>query len=87
MSNIIIPSSPKDQEDIFAVIKEISNSMMRQEAERDYQKEAFKELAEKYEIDAKLLKRIARDYHKDAFKKVVGETEDYTLLYETIIKD
>ncbi len=86
MSNIIIPSNPTDQKALLDGIKELSNSMTRAESERDYQKESIKELAEKYQIDAKFIRRMAVDYHKDTFDTKTEEFDDYTSLYETIIK-
>lgn len=87
MSNdIVVPSSPADQEAIFAVIKEISNSMTRAESEKDYQKEAINELSEKYAIDKKYFRRMAADYHKDQFDQKTAEADSYEQLYESIIK-
>lgn len=86
MSNIIIPSNPTDQKALLDGIKELSNSMTRAESEREYQKESVKALAEKYEIDAKFIRRMATDYHKDQFDTKSEEFDDYTTLYETIIK-
>ena len=82
--SIIVPSCPKDRKEIRQVIEQISNSTSRIEAEKEYQKEAFKELSERFELEQKFLKKMARDYHKNAYKKVMGEVEDYSLLYENI---
>lgn len=85
-TDIIIPSSPADREDLFSVIKEISNSKTRVEAEAEYQKEAIAALEEKYAIKAKHLRRMAQDYHKDQFDKKASEHDQYTELYEAIVK-
>jgi phytoene/squalene synthetase len=86
LSNIIVPSCPKDRKEIKDVIEQISNSMTRIEGEKEYQKEAFKELSERFEVDQKWLKKMATDYHKDTYSKTVGDLEDYSLLYENIIQ-
>lgn len=52
---------------------EMSASMTRAEGERDFQKEAVKEFADKWEIDKKILRKIARVYHKQNFYTVSGE--------------
>lgn len=85
-NDIIVPSSPVDQDAIFSVIKEISNSMTRAEGEKDYQKEAINELSEKYNIDKKYFRRMASDYHKDQFDQKAAEADSYEQLYETIVK-
>lgn len=86
MTDIIIPSSPADLEAIKKVIEEISNSMTRAEAEKDYQKEAISELAEKYGIEKKYIRRMANDYHKDSFDEKVSEMSDYEQLYESVME-
>ncbi len=82
---IVVPSSPADREAIFAVIKELSNSLTRQEGEADYRKEALKELSEKYEIDKKYLRQLLVDFHKDRFEEKSDERVQYEGLYEAII--
>jgi hypothetical protein len=83
-SDIIVPSSPEDLKDIFAVMKDISNSKTREQAEKDYQKETFKALQEKYGIKAKHFRRMAKDYHKDQFDRQKAESEAYADLYEAV---
>ena len=85
-NSIVVPTCPKDQKEIRLVIEEISNSKSRAEAESEYQKEAIKELAERFEIPAKQIKAMVMDYHKNTFDKKVAENEDYVILYETIMK-
>lgn len=83
--DIVIPSSPADREAIFAVIKELSNSLTRQEGEADYRKEALKELSDKYEIDKKYFRQLLVDFHKDRFEEKSDERVQYEGLYEAII--
>lgn len=86
MSDIIVPSSPADLEAINKVMKEISDSMTRQEGEAEFQKETFKELEEKYGVKSKHFRRMAKDFHKDEFDKKVSEEEDYQQLYESVFE-
>ena len=85
-AEIIIPSNPADREELFKVIKEISNSKTRAEAETDYQKEAISALEEKFAIKAKYIRRMAADYHKDQFDEKASEHDQYAELYEAIVK-
>ena len=85
--DIIIPSSPADIAEIFKVIKQISDSKTRAKAEADYQKEAIKDLAEKFGIEAKHIRNMANDYFKDQFDEKATEFDQYTALYERVVGD
>ncbi len=85
MSEIIIPSNPADLKKLNDAVQELTYSMTRQDAEREYQKEAIADLAEQFGIDKKHIRRMAVDSHKDSFDKKVGEMEDYTQLYESVM--
>ena len=86
---IIIPSSPADQEAIRKVIQECVNSKVRAKAESDYQSEQFDALAKKYGNKAADWRRMAKDAYNDSYSKPFDEKqqelEDYSLLYETIM--
>ena len=55
MTGIIIPSSPADKQRIKACMEEISNSYLRQEAEREFVKEALISLEDDVGIPKKYL--------------------------------
>lgn len=84
-NNIIIPSNPQDQEKIRDAVKEISNSMVREESEKEYQKESIKQLSEDFDIPSKYIRQMVKEFHKNEFDKRVNEFEDYKELYESII--
>ena len=85
MSNVIIPSSDEDKKRIKGCIEEISNSMTRMDAEREFIKEAGNLCAEEVEIDKKHLRKMAKIYHKQNLAEVVGEIEDVEWLYEGVM--
>lgn len=85
MTDIIIPSNPADLKKLRDGVQEIANSLARMDSEREYQKESVAELAEKFNVDKKHIKRMAVDYHKDMFDKKMGEVEDYQQLYESVM--
>jgi Trm5-related predicted tRNA methylase len=87
MTEVIIPSSPADNEAIYKVMKEISNSKVREQGEKDYQGEAIKDLSEQFGIKSKHLRRMARDYHKNQYDEKVSEEEMYQQLYESIFEN
>lgn len=63
---------------------ELSSSMTRVEGERDFQKEAITEFAEKFEVDKKLLRQVARIYHKQNFHTVSSEQHILRKCYEQL---
>lgn len=74
-----------DKEKVMGVLKEISNSMTRSEAERDYIKSAVDECAAKYQIEKKLLRKLATVYHKQNFNEERTSADDFATLYEDIV--
>jgi archaellum component FlaC len=77
-------SNIKDIKKLKDAITEISNSMTRNDAERDFQKEAVARIAEELDLDKKNVKKIAAIYHKQNFTEVQQEQEDIVELYESI---
>jgi hypothetical protein len=79
-----IPSSPTDRKAILDCMKELSASMTRTEGEREFQREAIKELCDNLELSKKTFRRMARVYHKQNFTKEIEEHEEFETMYETI---
>lgn len=84
MSNIILPSSDEDKKRIRGCFDEISNSFLRQEAERDFQKEAINALAEECEIPKSILRKTARAFHNQNVTDLIAEVSDIEALMESI---
>ena len=79
-----IPSNPADRKAMFECMKEISASMTRTEGEREFQREAIKELCDNLELSKKTFRRMAKVYHKQNFTKEIEEHEEFETMYETI---
>lgn len=79
-------SSPADREKIKKMLAELSGSMTRIEAERDYIKEAVKEMSVEFELSKKTLNKMARVYHRQNFSQEVASHEEFEDLYETIVQ-
>lgn len=86
MSNVIIPSSIEDRKRIEGVIKEISNSLTRIEAERAYINESLSMLEEEFELPKKYMRKVSRVYHKQNLNEVKDEFSEIEDIYTTIIK-
>lgn len=63
---------------------EMSSSMFRGEAERTLQREAIKDFADNYEIDKKILRKMARVYHKQNFFTTVEEQNEFEAVYNQV---
>ena len=74
-----------DKKALRDYLDEMSASMFRAGGERDFQKEATKDAAEKFEMKPKQLKKMARVYHKQNFSDEVAEAEEFQKLYEGIV--
>jgi hypothetical protein len=85
-SGFVMPSSPADRKHIMDVMGEISASKTRSEAERDFQKEAIKELFDKYRIPKRLLNRFAKSYHKQSYTEELAVDSDFETLVEVLAK-
>lgn len=79
-------SSPEDRKKIFDAIKEISNSLLRMESERDLIKEIVKEISDEHQIPRKIVSKIAKTFHKQNLTQEVADHEDFVDLYETVTK-
>lgn len=84
MTSIVIPSTPADRKRLKDAMQEISNSYLRQEAEREFVKEAIISLEEDIGIPKKYLGKMARIYHKQNVSEIVSEIEEIEALLEVM---
>ena len=76
--------TPEQKKDLQNAIQEISNSMIRTEAERDLIREIVKEQSDTLQIPKKVISKIAKTYHKQNLAQEVADHEDFVELYEKI---
>ena len=67
-------------------IREISNSMLRGEAERDLIREIVKEQSAELQIPKKTITKIAKTYHKQNLTQEIADHEDFVELYDKVVK-
>ena len=65
---------------------EMSASMTRAAGERDFQKEAVKNIAEKHELDKKMLRKISKIFHQSKFSTVQEENSELETVYQTVFE-
>jgi len=77
-------SNPADRQKLLDAIKEMSNSMTRVDAEKDFQKEAIDKVNDELGLEKKHVRKLASIYHKQNFSTVQQEQEELQELYELI---
>ena len=78
--------SDPDKEKLFKVIKECSDSMTRQDAEKDFVRESIAETSKNMQLPKRLVARLVKVYHKQNFDEEVAVHEQFETLYETVVK-
>jgi len=75
----------QDKKELLGVLKEISNALTRSQAEREFVKEAIKEAAEKFQMNKKILRKMAKVYYKNSFSDEINEMEEFQKIYEDVV--
>ena len=78
-------SNAADRKKILDAILEISNSMTRISAERDFIKDAVADVSDKFQIPKKIVAKMARVYHKQSFNTESEENSEFESLYEEVV--
>lgn len=86
MSDIIIPTNPADIKTINDAVKEGCDCKLRMDSERTLLKEIIDAVAEKTGIKPKYIRKLINTAHKGTFDQDTQESEDFSALYETVIK-
>jgi len=80
------PSSPADRQKLKLALEQITDSMSRQEAEKDHIKEVITMIKEKFEIEPKHTRKLAKTMYDRSYADLQQENEDFELLYESIVE-
>ena len=81
-----VPSSPADRQTLKTMLVEITNCMLRMDAERDAKKEIVASIKEKFEIQPKLVNKLASTMYKRNYSDLQAENEDFEEMYEMLIE-
>jgi len=81
----MIPTSSADRKAIYDCMREISNSLTRIEAERDFIKEAINKISDEQGLSKSLFRRMVRSYHKQNFNKEIEENNDFEICYNNVV--
>lgn len=86
MTTIVIPTSTTDKQKIKDAVTEMSNSMLRIDSEREFQRDVCARIKDEVGLEPKYLKQLAKVYHKQNFTEVQAQQDDFETLYEEVIK-
>ena len=75
-----------DRVKLKKVLDDVSDMMTMMESERSTINEAISEASKLFNIDKKVLRKIARTYHKQNFNDEVATNETFVEVYEQLTK-
>lgn len=78
--------TPEDKKKVADAIREMSDSMLRIDAEKELMKDIVDITNEKYEIDKKHFRKLAVIYHKQNMEEQRSESGEVFDLYEELFK-
>lgn len=81
-----LPSNPNDRQKLKMAIGEITNCLLRMDSEREAMKEIISEANSKYDVDKKMIRKIATTMYKHNYSDVQAENEEFELLYESLVE-
>lgn len=79
-------SNPADRKKIRDALQEISNSMTRIDAEKDFIKDAVADISDNFKLSKKTVNKLARVYHKQSFNTEVEQYQEFENLYEEVVE-
>jgi hypothetical protein len=82
----MITLNPEEKKAVKSAIQEMSDSMLRIDAEKELMKDIVQVTFEKYGIDKKHFRKLANIYHKSNMDEVRTEFDDVETLYEELFK-
>jgi hypothetical protein len=81
-----LPSNPNDRQKLKMAIGEITNCLLRMDSEREAMKEIIGDASKKYEVDKKMIRKIATTMYKSNYADVQAENEEFELMYESLVE-
>ena len=82
----MITLNPTEKKAVAGAVQEMSDCMVRIEAEKELMKEIVDVTFEKYGVDKKYFRKIANIFHKRNMDEVRTEQETVESLYEDLFK-
>lgn len=77
--------SSSDKQKLKGIIQELDDSMTRQAAERELQKEILSKMEDEMGLNKKLVKKLAKTAHRATFKDEVEENRTFEEFYDIVM--
>jgi hypothetical protein len=78
--------TPERKARLKGCLQEISNSMVRMEAERDNITAIVQRMADEFEMNKRVSRRLAKIFHKRNLEEERGDFEEVAETYEEVTK-
>lgn len=75
----------QQKKELKDAIRQMNDSMTRMAAERDFQKEALKEISDKTGVNKKIIRRMAKVYYKSNYAEEQEENRQFEEFYDGIM--
>lgn len=80
-----LPSNESDRKKVRSAMEEISNSLTRIEAERDFINDVLDRMQEEFELPKKEMRKVSKIFHKRNIDEVVTEAETIEEIYNQLM--
>jgi hypothetical protein len=82
----MITLSPEEKKAVASAVKEMSDCMLRIDAEKELMKDIVDVTFQKYGVEKKHFRKLATIYHKANMDEIRTEFDDVETLYEVLFK-
>lgn len=86
MTDMAIPSGKEERRKLKTMIVEMTNVLSRIDSEREHYKEISSAANEEFEIEKKVINRLARTMYKNNYADLQAENEHFEFLYESLVE-
>ena len=85
MTEMVVLSNAEDRRKLKAMIIEMTNTLSRVDAEREHLKEIASAAVDEFDIQKKLINKLARTMYKNNYADLQAENEHFEFLYESLV--
>lgn len=78
--------SQEDKIKLKKVIQELNDCMLRINSEQEFMKESINDVAEKMNLDKKIVKKMAKTYYNSSFNKESEEHKTFEDFYTVVLQ-
>ena len=86
MTDLTVPSNPKERSEIKTMLVEITNCMQKIDSERTQIKEIKAAVKEKFAIGNKTTGKLAKTMYEHSYADVQAENDHFSELWEMIVE-